>query len=133
MVDDFSPEMVGQLVSISISGRQVSRLLDQLCAERGKPRKIICDKGTEFASKAMFFWSRESGVALGFIQPGKPTQNAPVESLNGKFRNECLNRHSFRTLDEASVEIDQWRAIFSRRYRHPQARHTLTKQFLATN
>lgn len=109
IVDDFSREMVGQLVSISISGRQVSRFLNQLCAERGKPTKIICDNGTEFTSKAMFFWSRESGVVLGFIQPGKPTQNAFVESLNGKFRNECLNRHWFRTLDEACVEIDQWR------------------------
>lgn len=109
VVDDYSREMVGQLVAISISGRQVARFLDQLCEERGKPRKVICDNGTEFTSKAMFFWSRETGVQLGFIQPGKPTQNAFVESLNGKFRNECLNRHWFRTLDEARVEIEQWR------------------------
>ena len=71
--------------------------------------KIICDNGTEFTSKAMFFWSKETGVTLGFIQPGKPTQNAFVESLNGKFRNECLNRSWFRTMDEARVEIDSWR------------------------
>ena len=101
--------MVGQLVSVSISGRQVARFLGQLTEERGKPNTIICDNGTEFTSKAMFFWSRESTVKLGFIQPGKPTQNAFVESLNGKFRNECLNRHWFRSLEEARVEIDQWR------------------------
>lgn len=109
VVDDFSREMVGQLVSVSINGRQVARFLDRLCEERERPKKIICDNGTEFTSKAMFFWSQESGIKLGFIQPGKPTQNAFVESLNGKFRNECLNRHWFRTLDEARVEIDQWR------------------------
>jgi len=90
VVDDFSREMVGQLVSVSITGSQVARFLSQLFESRDKPRKIVCDNGTEFASKAMFFWSQESDVELGFIQPGKPTQNAFVESLNGKFRNECL-------------------------------------------
>jgi len=109
VVDDYSREMVGQLVSVSISGRQVARFLGQLIEARGKPNTIVCDNGTEFTSKAMFFWSRETGVKLGFIQPGKPTQNAFVESLNGKFRNECLNRHWFRSMEEAKVEIDQWR------------------------
>ncbi|MCX2982104.1 transposase [Halieaceae bacterium IMCC14734] len=56
----------------------------------------------------MFFWSGETGVTLGFIQPGKPTQNAFVESLNGQFRNECLNRHWFRTMEEARVEVINW-------------------------
>ena len=109
VVDDYSREMVGQLVSVSISGQQVARFLDQLMELRAKPKKVICDNGTEFTSKAMFFWSKETNVKLGFIQPGKPTQNAFVESLNGKFRNECLNRHWFRTLDEARYEIDKWR------------------------
>jgi putative transposase len=57
----------------------------------------------------MFFWQKESGVRLGFIQPGKPTQNAFVESLNGRFRLECLNQHWFRTIDEARQIIDDWR------------------------
>ena len=87
MVDDFSREMVGQLVSVSITGAQVARFLDQLFDRRNKPGSIICDNVTEFTSKAMFFLSQESGVKLGFIQPGKPMQNAFVESLNGKFRN----------------------------------------------
>ncbi|MGJ8523515.1 IS3 family transposase ISIba1 [Carnimonas sp. R-84981] len=113
VVDDFSSEIVGQLVSVSINGRQVARFITQLCKTRGKPSKIVRDNGTEFTSKAMFFWSRELGVSLGFIQPGKPTQNAFVESLSGKFRNECLNRHWFRTLDEG-VEIDIWRDHYNR-------------------
>ena len=113
VVDDFSREMVGQLVSVSISGRQVARFLSQLIELRGKPKKVICDNGTEFTSKAMFFWSKETRIELGFIQPGKPTQNAFVESLNGKFRNECLNQHWFRTLDEARYEIDLWREHYN--------------------
>ena len=113
IVDDYSREMVGQLVSVSITGKQVARFLDELRESRSLPKSIVCDNGTEFTSKAMFFWSRESGVKLSFIQPGKPTQNAFIESLNGKFRNECLNQHWFRSLDEARWEIDKWREHYN--------------------
>ena len=99
--DDYSKELIGQLTAYSISGQQVARFLDQLIEQRDAPDQITCDNGTEFTCKAMFFWQKESGVKLAFIQPGKPTQNAFVESLNGKFRNECLNRHWFRSLEEA--------------------------------
>jgi len=109
VVDDHSREMVGQLTSFSITGHQVARFLDQLREVRGLPDEIVCDNGTEFTSKAMFFWSKERQVRLGFIQPGKPTQNAFVESLNGKFRNECLNQHWFRSIEEARTIIDDWR------------------------
>ena len=67
VVDDYNREMVGQLVSASISGRQVARFLDDLTLERERPETIVCDNGTEFTSKGMFFWSLESGVKLGFI------------------------------------------------------------------
>lgn len=113
VVDDYSRELVGQLVSTSISGKQVARFLEQLIEQRNKPAKVICDNGTEFTSKAMFFWSKETNITLGFIQPGKPTQNAFVESLNGKFRNECLNQHWFRTMEEARFEIEQWRKHYN--------------------
>ncbi len=109
VVDDYTRELVGQLISTSISGQQVARYLDMLAETRGLPLSIVCDNGTEFTSKAMFFWSKEQQVRLAFIQPGKPTQNAFCESLNGKFRNECLNQHWFRTLAEARYEINQWR------------------------
>lgn len=118
MVDDCTRKLIGQLTSVSISGRQVVRFLSQLIEQRAKPDNIVCDNGTEFTSKAMFFWSKESVVALGFIQPGKPTQNAFVESLNGKFRNECLNQHWFRTLDEARYEIDLWRDHYNNVHPH---------------
>ena len=85
VIDEFSREVIGQLVSVSITGRQVARMLSQPGELRGQlPQHIVCDNGPEFTSKAMFFWSKENQVALNFIQPGKPTQNAFVESLNGK-------------------------------------------------
>ena len=74
---------------------------------------MVCDNGTEFTSKAMFFWQKNRGVRLGFIQPGKPTQNAFVESLNGKFRNECLNQYWFKTIEHAEQEITKWREHYN--------------------
>lgn len=113
IVDDYSRELVGQLAAISISGHRVARFLDELAETRGLPRQIVCDNGPEFTSKAMFFWSRESGARLNFIQPGKPIQNAFVESLNGKFRNECLNQHWFRSLADAEQRISAWREHYN--------------------
>lgn len=118
VIDDYSREMIGQLVMFSISGQQVARFLDQLIEVRGKPHRITCDNGTEFTSKAMFFWSKKSGINLGFTQPGKPTQNAFVESVNGKLRNECLNLHWFRTIEEARYEIDSWRNHYNHERPH---------------
>lgn len=118
VVDDFSREVIGQLTEFSISGARVARFLDRIIECRGKPTRITCDNGTEFTSKAMFFWSKETGTKLNFIQPGKPTQNAFVESLNGKFRDNCLNQHWFRTIEEARFEIDQWRYHYNHERPH---------------
>jgi len=74
IVDDYSREMAGQLAAVSITGHQVSRLLTRLGEIRHFPKSIDCDNGTEFTSKAMFFWNKENKVKLNFIQPGKPTQ-----------------------------------------------------------
>ena len=82
VVDDFSRECVLQVVDLSISGQRLARELSHLGGRL--PRTIVCDNGPELTSKAMFFWAREAGVKLHFIQPGKPTQNAFVESFNGK-------------------------------------------------
>jgi len=113
VVDDFTRECIGQLTDLSISGQWVAQFLNQLIASRGKPRSITCDNGTEFTSKAMFFWSKDHRVRLQFIQPVKPTQNAFVESLNGKFRDRCVNQYGFRSLDEAKQVIDEWRMDYN--------------------
>lgn len=89
IVDDYSRECVLQVVDFSISGHRVASELDQI--NRQLPKPIVCDNGPEFTCKAMFFWTKKSRVKLHFIQPGKPTQNAFVESFNGKFREYCLD------------------------------------------
>jgi putative transposase len=113
IVDDFSRECIGQIVDSSISGNRVTRLLTELLKTRRNPKSIVCDNGTEFTSKAMFFWARDNQVKLSFIQPGKPAQNAFAESFNGKFRDSCLNQHWFRSLDEAREMIETWRRDYN--------------------
>jgi len=103
-----SRECVLQLVDCSISGHRLARELDQL--KRQHPKAIVCDNGPEFTSKAMFFWAKRAGVKLHFIQPGKPTKNAFVESLNGKFREYCLDLNWFASLEGARSTIDVWRS-----------------------
>ncbi|RDV24314.1 transposase [Alteromonas aestuariivivens] len=90
-------------------GHWVARFLTELMSQRKRPASIVCDNGTEFTSKAMFFWSKEWQVKLNFIQPGKPIQDAFVESFNGKFRDACLNQYWFSSLYEAREEIHLWR------------------------
>jgi putative transposase len=109
IVDDYSRECVGQIVDTSISGLRLSVFLDELGQSRTLPTTLVCDNGTELTSKAMFFWAQRTGVTLHFIQPGKPTQNAFVESFNARFRDTCLNQHWFRDLHDARRVIDDWR------------------------
>jgi putative transposase len=97
IVDDFSREYVLKIVDFSISGHRVSRELDRI--SRSLPKMIVCDNGPEFTSKAMYFWAKRAGVKLHFIQPGKPTQNAFVESFNGKLREYCLDLHWFASIE----------------------------------
>ena len=93
VVDDYTHECARQLVETSISGERVARYLNQLIETRGQPPSIVCDNGTEFTCKAMYFWCQEKHMKLDFIQPGKPTQNAFAISFNGKFRDTCLNQY----------------------------------------
>ena len=113
IVDDHSRLCVGQLVDLCISGARMARWLDELGKSRGWPHTLVLDNGPEMTSKAMFFWSQKSGVKLHFIQPGKPTQNAFVESFNGRFRDGCLNQHWFRDLADAQHIISKWRIHYN--------------------
>ncbi len=111
VVDDYSRECVLQVVDRSITGGRVARELHRL--DRSLPQTLVCDNGPEFTGKAMFFWAKDAGVKLHFIQPGKPTQNAFVESFNGKFREYCLNLHWFSSLGDARAIIDDWREHYN--------------------
>ena len=130
VVDDYSRECILQLADTSISGIRVARCLSGLIEQRGKPHSIVCDNGTEFTSKAMFFWSKQNHIRLNFIQPGKPTQNAFVESLNGKFRNECLNQHWFINLEEARDEIAKWRYHYNHIRPHSSLNYLSPTQYV---
>ena len=115
IVDDFSRECVGQLVDTSISGERLAAYLDTLPA---RPNAIVLDNGPELTSKAMFLWAQRTGVMLDFIQPGKPTQNAFVESFNGTFRDACLNQHWFTSLKDARDTIATWRKHYNEERPH---------------
>jgi putative transposase len=113
VVDDYSRECVLQVVDFSISGERLARELDWPAEQWKLPERIVMDNGPELTSKAMFFWSKCTGVKLHFIQPGKPTQNAFVESFNGKFREYCLNLHWFSSLEDAHSIIEDWRRHYN--------------------
>ena len=129
IVDDFSRELVGQIVDTSITGAQVVRLLEQLSETRGLPKSIVLDNGPEFTSQALFFWSQSAHVKLAFIQPGKPTQNAFVESFNGKFRDYCLNHYWFRSLNDAREKIICWRHHYNEERPHSSLNQMTPAEF----
>lgn len=106
VVDDFTGECLALEVDTLISGLRVRRVLDRLKLLGKLPEVLVCDNGTEFTSRAMLRWSKARDVKLHFIQPGKPTQNAHIESFNGKFRHECLRQHWFGSLAEARQIIE---------------------------
>jgi len=111
VIDDCSREYVLQVVDFSVSGERVAHELDQIA--RPLRKTIVCGNGAYFTSRAMFFWARRAGVKLHFIQPGKPTQNAFIESFNGKFRDYCLNQSWFSSLDDARSTIGHWRTHYN--------------------
>jgi putative transposase len=113
VVDDFRRECVLQVTDFSLSGQRDANELSRLAEQRQLPKAIVCDIGPEFTCKAMFFWSKHTKVKLHFIQPGKPTQNAFVESFNCKFRDYYLNQHWFASLEDARSTIKDWREHYN--------------------
>jgi Transposase and inactivated derivatives len=113
IVDDATHECVAIEVERAISGHGVARVLDRLAHTRGLPRIIRTDNGKEFCGKAMVAWAHERGVQLRLIQPGKPNQNAYIESFNGRLRDECLNEHWFPSLLHARTAIETWRREYN--------------------
>jgi putative transposase len=113
IVDDFSHECPAIEVDRSLPGARVVRVLDRLAETIGLPKVIVCDNGPEFAGRTLDAWAYHRGVELRFIRPGKPVENAFVESFNGKFRDECLNEHWFQSIAEAKQIIEAWRSDYN--------------------
>ena len=113
VVDDCTRENIALIADTSLSGLRVATELDRLVATRGKPRMIVSDNGTEFTSNAILRWADQSRVEWHYIAPGKPIQNAFIESFNGRLRDELLNETLFTTLAQARVLLSRWRADYN--------------------
>jgi putative transposase len=113
IVDDFSRECLVLEVDISITGKRVVAVLERLADLRGLPLSITVDHGPEFEGQVLDAWAYQAGVRLSFIRPGKPVENAYIESFNGRFRDECLNEHWFLTMAHARRAIEAWRIEYN--------------------
>lgn len=115
VVDDATREAVTIEPQRAIGGQALTRILERLKVTRGLPKVIRTDNGKEFCGRAMLTWAYQHGVTLRLIEPGKPNQNAYVESFNGRLRDECLNEHWFINLDNARQLIEIWRQEYNQR------------------
>ena len=113
IVDDATHESVAVKPERAIGGITVTRILDDLAITRGLPKMIRTDNGKEFCGHAMLTWAHIQNVTLRLIEPGKPNQNAYIESFNGRFRDECLNEHWFLNLAHAQILIEVWRREYN--------------------
>jgi putative transposase len=113
IVDDCTRECLAIEVDTSLTGQRVVSVLERLIEIRGGPLSITVDHGPEFEGQALDAWAYRHGIRLAFIRPGKPVENAYIESFNGKFRDECLNEHWFVTMDHARREIERWRIEYN--------------------
>ena len=113
IVDDATHESVATHPEHAIGGDHLVRVLERICAQRGYPRIIRTDNGKEFTSRAMLNWAHDRSVKLRLIEPGKPNQNAYIESFNGRLRDECLNEHWFFNLEHARQLIEAWRCEYN--------------------
>jgi putative transposase len=113
IVDDFTRECVAIEVDRSLPGARVVRVLERLAETIGLPSVLVSDNGPEFAGRTLDAWAYRRGIELRFIRPGKPIENAYVESFNGKFRDECLNEHWFLSVAEAQPIIEAWRVDYN--------------------
>jgi putative transposase len=132
IVDDCTRECPVIEVDTSLGGLRVRRVLDRIAIERGLPEAIVVDNGPEFRSRALAAWSEERGVRLEFIQPGKPVQNAYIESFNGRLRDECLNANWFTSLSDARRKIETWRRDYNEQRPHSSLNYLPPVEFART-
>lgn len=113
VVDQYSRECLAIHVGQRLTGEDVVQVMQRVAFKRGHPKFIKTDNGSEFISKALDKWAYENQVTMDFSRPGKPTDNAFIESFNGRLRQECLNAHWFLSLDDAKLKIEAWRREYN--------------------
>jgi putative transposase len=133
VVDFYTRESLFIHVDRSLNGEDVIRVLNNIVAATGKPMTIKTDNGSEFISKVMDKWAYERDVELDFSRPGKPTDNAMVESFNGRLRQECLNEHWFMSLQDARHKIEAWRSFYNEERPHSALDWQTPKEFALRN
>jgi len=118
LVDQFSRESPAIEVGRSIPGSQVVAVLERLAMTTGLPKIITVDNGPEFTGRALDEWAHRNGIKLDYSRPGKPTDNAYIESFNGRLRQECLDQHWFSSLEDAKIKIETWRIDYNEQRPH---------------
>jgi len=133
IVDDFTRECIAIESDFSFPSERVIRVFDRIATQRPLPSTIRSDNGGEFTSARMLTWSSEKKVDLHFIEPGKPNQNATIESFNGRIRDELLNEHAFPTIFHARSAIEAWRTDYNEHRPHTQLNGLTPAEFIRQN
>ncbi len=131
VVDAYTRECLALEVDTSFGSRRVTRVLEAIMAERRQPGSIRCDNGPEFTSRHFLAWCVERQIELVHIQPGKPTQNARVESFHGRLREECLNLSWFQNLFDAKRKIARWRTEYNEERPHSRLGYLTPNEYAA--
>lgn len=131
VIDAHTRECLALEAGSGFSSPRVSRVLDRMMAERGRPEAIRADNGPQFTSRHFLAWSEERQVRLPHIQPGRPMQNGHCESLNGRLRDECLNANWFINLADARAKIGRWRAEYNAERPHSSLAYRTPVEFAA--
>lgn len=132
VLDLFTRESLSLEARFGFTGSRVAEALDRLTQERGKPTSLRVDNGPEFAGKMLDLWAYFRELKLDFSRPGKPTDNAFIESFNGRFRQECLNQHWFLCLEDAQEKIESWRRQYNEDRPHSSLGNLAPKEFAVT-
>ena len=133
LVDDFTRESLAIEVGQRMTGHDVARVLTRVGTKGGLPKAIRVDNGPEFISKAMDQWAYWNGVELNFSRPGKPTDNALIESFNGRLRAECLNQNWYLSLKDAREKIETWRQYYNAERPHSSLGNLAPHEFIRSS
>jgi putative transposase len=132
VVDDCTRECLALVADTSLSGVRVARELDRLMIERGKPKMVVSDNGSELTSNAILTWADQTRIDWHYIAPGKPMQNAFIESFNGRLRDELLNETLFTSLAQARIALQCWRTDYNGSRPHSQLGWRTPSEFAFT-
>ena len=130
VVDEYTRKCFRIEVDTSINGLRVTRILSEISQTQGLPEIIIIDNGPEFISNALDAWAYQRGVKLTFIRPGKPVENAYIESFNGRLRDECLNENWFLSIEHARRVVEEWRIDYNTARPHSSLGNLTPEEFI---